>query len=187
MVKLTKIYTKTGDTGMTGLVGGERIAKTSQRIAAIGAVDETNAAIGMARALLPQDGILFPLLRHIQNDLFDLGADLATLGDDPAALRLCSSQIDWLEQKIDQINDRLSALTSFILPAGGPSSSTLHFARAVARRAECEIWRLADEKAMNPALPTYANRLSDFLFVAARLVAKGDCGDELWQPGLNRS
>ncbi len=193
MVRLTKIYTKTGDDGRTGLVGGERVAKTAPRIEAIGVVDELNAAIGLALACdLPPP--IANALGRIQNDLFDLGADLATPNEMEGALRLDPAQTTWLERQIDDLNEGLPALTSFLLPSGSPSIAHLHFARTMARRAERRVWALIahldDEKPenakLNPALGQYLNRLSDYLFVAARRLAHEQGREVLWQPGQNR-
>ncbi len=193
MVRLSKIYTKTGDDGFTGLVGGERLAKTDPRIEAIGAVDELNAAIGLALACdLPP--ALSKALGHIQNDLFDLGADLATPGEMDGALRLDPTQTAWLERQIDDLNEGLPPLDSFLLPAGSPPIAHLHFARTMARRAERRIWALIAHVAdktqenapLNPALGQYLNRLSDYLFVAARKLAQEQGRAVLWQPGQNR-
>ncbi len=190
MVKLTKIYTRTGDKGDTGLVSGKRVSKTASRIEAIGAVDEVNAAIGVALAALTPDDPMTLLLSHIQNDLFDLGADLATPEKIDGALRLWPAQTEWLEAQIDKMNENLPPLTSFILPAGGVATSNLHLARAITRRAERDVWRLIetlpDGEIVFPAIPTYLNRLSDFLFVAARKTARRQGGEVLWQPGGNR-
>ena len=186
MVKLTRIYTKTGDDGTTGLVSGARIPKTDPRIGAIGAVDELNAILGTALAALPEGSVLVRPLQAIQNDLFDLGADLATPGDIEGALRVTAGQVAWLEQQIDALNEDLPALTSFILPSGGSAVAALHHARAVARRAEREAWLLNAAEAAVPVpveITSYLNRLSDLLFVAARKAALMDGGEVLWQPG----
>jgi cob(I)alamin adenosyltransferase len=193
LVRLTKIYTKTGDEGLTGLVGGERVTKTDPRIEAIGAVDELNASIGLVLACdLPT--LITKALGRIQNDLFDLGADLATPGEVDGALRLDPGQTAWLERQIDDLNKGLPTLTSFLLPSGSASLAHLHFARTMARRAERRVWaliaHLANEKPenakLNPALGQYLNRLSDYLFVAARRLAHDSGREVLWQPGQNR-
>jgi cob(I)alamin adenosyltransferase len=187
MVTLSKIYTKTGDSGETGLGDGSRIAKTSLRIAAIGAVDETNSAIGVAR--LDAEGDADTMLSRIQNDLFDLGADLSVPEDGRKAegrLRMAGAQVERLEREIDAMNENLSPLTSFILPGGTALAAHLHLARAIARRAEAAIVALAATEAINPAALHYANRLSDHLFVMARTANDGGMGDVLWIPGENR-
>ncbi len=190
MVKLTKIYTRTGDKGQTGLVSSDRVAKTSARIAAIGSVDELNAAIGVVLSALDDQSPLLPLLSHIQNDLFDLGADIATPEENEHALRIAPSQTAWLEQQIDALNDALPVLNSFILPAGLGATSHLHLARAIARRAERDVWCIAEELAagelLSDEVAIYLNRLSDFLFVAARTEARNHDEEVLWKPGENR-
>ncbi len=188
MVRLTKIYTRTGDEGTTGLVDGSREAKHSARITAIGEVDEANSVLGWA--LLCAEGEAAADLRRIQNDLFDLGADLATPGEDFApsnhALRIVPSQVVFLEQRIDRLNGALAPLASFILPGGNELAARLHLARTLARRAERAATALAVEAPVNPAAIAYINRLSDYLFVLARTAAAADGGDVLWQPGANR-
>jgi cob(I)alamin adenosyltransferase len=188
-VRLDKIYTKTGDGGATRLATGEEVSKAALRVEAIGAVDETNVAVGAARLFALEE--LDPLLARIQNELFDLGADLATperdkpLGFEP--LRIIAEQVRRLEADIDRLNAALAPLTSFVLPAGSPLSVALHTARATSRRAERRMVALAampDEK-VSPEALRYANRLSDFLFVAARW-ANRDAGDVLWTPGSSR-
>ena len=185
MVRLNKIYTRTGDTGTAGLVDGSRVAKSGLRMIAIGEVDEANSAVGMAIAALGEGQMIDRLLR-IQNDLFDLGADVATPGEDERALRIVPSQVERLEREIDAMNAELEPLTSFILPSGSPAVAALHFARAVVRRAERATVALAEAEPLNPHLLSYLNRLSDHLFVAARKVAAGEGGDVLWQPGASR-
>jgi cob(I)alamin adenosyltransferase len=185
LVKLNKIYTRTGDKGTAGLVDGSRVSKSSLRMAAIGDVDEANAAIGVAVAAL-EDGPIAEQLREIQNDLFDLGADLATPGDVDGALRIVSSQVERLERDIDVMNTGLSPLESFILPGGSAAVAALHLARAVVRRAERASVALNEAETLNPQLLAYLNRLSDHLFVAARFVAASEGGDILWQPGQTR-
>ena len=186
MVKLNKIYTKTGDAGTAGLVDGSRVSKASLRMAAIGEIDEANAAIGLAIAMLG-DGEMSRRLRLIQNELFDLGADAATPGEVDGALRIVASQVERLEGEIDAMNADLQPLTSFILPGGNAAVSSLHLARAVVRRAERAAVALNEAEPLNPQLLAYLNRLSDHLFVAARHVAASEGGDLLWQPGATRS
>jgi cob(I)alamin adenosyltransferase len=186
MVKLNKIYTRTGDDGTSGLVDGSRVSKTSLRMVAIGEVDEANAAIGTAIAALGGDKMAERLLR-IQNDMFDLGADVATPGEMEGALRIVASQVERLEKEIDAMNERLQPLTSFILPSGSTAVSALHLARCVVRRAERAAVALNDAEPLNPPLIAYLNRLSDHLFVAARAIAASEGGDVLWTPGANRS
>lgn len=192
MVVLNRIYTKTGDAGDTGLGNGERRPKYDARVEAYGTVDETNAAIGLARLHLRDDPRLDAMLARIQNDLFDLGADLCTpAGGEKAgreALRIVDSQVERLEREIDELNAELSPLRSFVLPGGTPGAAYLHLARTVARRAERRMVELAarpEEKVGAPAL-RYANRLSDFLFVASRHLNRKGAGDVLWQPGQTR-
>ena len=185
MVKLNKIYTRTGDGGTAGLVDGSRVRKSSLRMAAIGEVDEANAAIGLAIAAIGKGQSSQGLLR-IQNDLFDLGADVATPGEVEGALRMIAGQVTRLEQEIDAMNADLEPLTSFILPSGSPAVAALHFARTVVRRAERAAVALNEAEPLNPHLLSYLNRLSDYLFVAARLVASRQDGDVLWQPGATR-
>ena len=185
MVKLNKIYTRTGDKGSAGLVDGSRVSKASARMAAIGEVDEANAAIGMAIAALRDDS-LAEQLRRIQNELFDLGADIATPGEVEGALRIVESQVGRLEHEIDAMNDGLEPLTSFILPGGSAEVGALHLARTVVRRAERAAVELAEAEQVNADALAYLNRLSDLLFVAARFVAAKQGGDVLWQPGATR-
>jgi cob(I)alamin adenosyltransferase len=185
LVKLNKIYTRTGDSGSAGLVDGSRVSKSSLRMAAIGEVDEANAAIGVAIAALDPGDVAQRLLR-IQNDLFDLGADVATPGEVDGALRIVASQVERLEREIDAMNAELAPLTSFILPSGSPTVSALHLARATVRRAERAAVALNEGEPLNPQLLAYLNRLSDHLFVAARYVASAQGGDVLWQPGGTR-
>jgi cob(I)alamin adenosyltransferase len=185
LVKLNKIYTRTGDKGTAGLVDGSRVSKASLRMAAIGEVDEANAALGLAIALLAEGELKRRLLR-IQNDLFDLGADIATPGEVEGALRIVPGQVGRLEQEIDAMNAALAPLTSFILPSGSSAVAALHFARAVVRRAERAAVALNQSEPLNPHLLAYLNRLSDHAFVAARHVAASEGGDVLWQPGASR-
>jgi cob(I)alamin adenosyltransferase len=193
MVKLNKIYTRTGDDGTTGLVDGSRRSKADLRMHAIGDVDEANSALGMAISALEQSGrnlVLITGLRRIQNDLFDLGADIATPGEDftpsEMVLRIVQSQVDWLEKAIDMANNLLDPLTSFILPGGSEAASAMQLARAVARRAERGMVAAAEAESLNPLALTYMNRLSDYLFVLCRLINKGQGGDILWVPGGSR-
>jgi cob(I)alamin adenosyltransferase len=191
VVKLNKIYTRTGDDGTTGLVDGSRRAKHDLRMVAIGEIDELNSAIGLATmAVAPA---IHGELVRIQNDLFDLGADLATpLGafDTPdfaptaMVLRIVAAQIDWLEGAIDRHNAALPPLTSFILPGGSEAAARVHLARAIARRAERAVAALAATEPVNPAALVYVNRLSDYLFVLARAINAGN--DPLWVPGASR-
>ncbi|HVM21849.1 MAG TPA: cob(I)yrinic acid a,c-diamide adenosyltransferase [Sphingomicrobium sp.] len=185
MVKLNKIYTRTGDQGTAGLVDGSRVSKASLRMAAIGEVDEANAAVGMAIAAMAGGDVAEQLTR-IQNELFDLGADIATPGEIEGALRIVAGQVDRLEREIDAMNARLEPLTSFILPGGSPAVAALHFARTVVRRAERAAVALHEAEPLNPHALAYLNRLSDHLFVAARHVAAQSGGDVLWQPGATR-
>lgn len=185
MVKLNKIYTRTGDDGTTGLVDGSRVSKADPRMAAIGDVDEANSAIGVARAALGP-GSFSEMLARIQNDLFDLGADLATPVGVEGALRIVPGQIEWLEERIDHLNGALDPLTSFILPAGEPAAAALHLARAVVRRAERTAVSAAAQVTLRPETITYLNRLSDLLFVAARAMNRDGAGDVLWVPGASR-
>jgi len=180
MVKLNKIYTRTGDAGTTGLVDGSRVSKANPVMAAIGDVDEANSAIGVAVPLV--EPRLRAELSRIQNDLFDLGADLATPEGIAGALRIVPAQVAWLEAAIDAMNDALSPLASFILPAGDNGAAALHLARAIVRRAERAM---VAAEAMGAAL-MYINRLSDYLFVAARWVNREGGGDVLWVPGASR-
>jgi cob(I)alamin adenosyltransferase len=183
LVKLNKIYTRTGDGGTAGLVDGSRVSKSSLRMTAIGEVDEANAALGVAIAtLIPGD--LTEHLLGIQNDLFDLGADLATPGE--VGLRIVVSQVERLELAIDAMNDELDPLESFILPGGSVAVATLHLARTVVRRAERAAVALNAAEPLNPQLLAYLNRLSDLLFVTARYVAAKEGGDVLWRPGATR-
>jgi cob(I)alamin adenosyltransferase len=185
LVKLNKIYTRTGDGGSAGLVDGSRVSKSSLRMTAIGEVDEANAAIGVAIAAVGP-GELANRLLTIQNDLFDLGADVATPGEVDGALRIVVPQVERLEGEIDAMNASLEPLTSFILPSGSAAVATLHLARAIVRRAERAAVALHEREPLNPQLLSYLNRLSDHLFVAARHVAASEGGDVLWQPGATR-
>ena len=190
MVKLNKIYTRGGDTGETSLVGQKRVAKHDVRVAAFGTVDETNAAIGVARLHTQGDagGGADAMLARIQDDLFDLGADLANVreGDTEASLRMVAEQVARLEREIDAMNEKLSPLESFVLPGGSPAAAALHVARTVCRRAERETTALAERESINPEALKYINRLSDHLFVLARTLNDGGRADVLWRPGANR-
>ena len=187
MVKLTRIYTRGGDGGQTSLGDGARVAKHDPRVAAYGTVDETNATIGLAR--LHATGVLDAILGRVQNDLFDLGADLCRPeGGDPArsALRVNAAQVARLEAEIDEVNASLAPLDSFLLPGGTPAAAALHLARTVSRRAEREITALAAAETLNPEAVRYINRLSDLLFVLARQANGDGARDVLWEPGQNR-
>ncbi len=192
MVKLNKIYTRTGDNGTTGLVSGPRRLKSDLRVDAYGAVDETNAFIGLARQHTVGIADLDAILMRIQNDLFDLGADLATpdTGEKPEyePLRIVATQVTWLETEIDRLNADLEPLRSFVLPAGSAASASLHVARTVARRAERQMVALAqvETEIVSREAIAYINRLSDFLFVAARFANDKGHADVLWIPGKNR-
>jgi cob(I)alamin adenosyltransferase len=196
MVVLNKIYTRTGDGGSTALGTGERVPKHAPRIWAYGTVDETNAAVGVARALLAPDSDTYAQLARIQNDLFDLGADLCIpdrgappswAGPDYRPTRITPAQVKRLEDEIDGMNTELQPLRSFILPGGTPAAAALHVARTVCRRAERHISELAtlpDEPVSEAAL-RYVNRLSDYFFVASRYLNDRGRGDILWAPGAN--
>ena len=193
MVKLNKIYTRTGDDGTTGLVDGSRIAKSDALMAAIGDVDEANSAIGMAAAVLDPKSDEAAMLVRIQNELFDLGADLATppdiqfaFGPHDMALRIVRSQIARLEDEIDGMNDALAPLRSFILPGGTEAAGRLHVARAVTRRAERAAVAAGAARDLNPLALNYLNRLSDHLFVLTRHINAAAGGDILWKPGATR-
>ncbi|AHB47522.1 cob(I)yrinic acid a,c-diamide adenosyltransferase [Hyphomicrobium nitrativorans NL23] len=192
MVKLNKIYTRTGDAGTTGLGTGERVRKDALRIAAYGTVDETNALIGVARVHLTGMPGLDAKLGRIQNDLFDLGADLCVpdRGEKPKfePLRVSDAQVVRLEAEIDEMNSELNPLKSFVLPGGSPAAAALHVARTVSRRAEREMVALAalPDEPVSAAAMKYINRLSDYLFVAGRYVNDRGRSDVLWVPGQNR-
>lgn len=183
MVKLNKIYTRTGDGGETSLVNGARVSKHARRPSAFGEVDEVNSVIGMAR--LHTTGEVDEMLARIQNDLFDLGADLATPENDKPSLRVTEAQVARLEAEIDAMNAELNPLTSFILPGGSEVSAWLHLARTVARRAERAMTELAVEEAVNEPAMQYINRMSDHLFVLARRMNDNGANDVLWVPGNN--
>jgi cob(I)alamin adenosyltransferase len=184
MVKLNKIYTRTGDDGTTGLVDGSRTRKSSALLAAIGDVDEANSAIGVAVAAL-EGGPVAAALTRFQNDMFDLGADLATPPGIEGALRVTPAHVHAVEAAIDALNADLSPLTSFVLPGGSVGAGALHLARAIVRRAERAAVRAGDEIALSPAILAYLNRLSDYLFVAARWVNHRGAADVLWAPGAS--
>jgi cob(I)alamin adenosyltransferase len=191
MVTLNRIYTRTGDAGQTRLATGQPVSKTDLRVEAYGAVDETNACIGLARVHLTADPELDAMLGRIQNELFDLGADLATPPkpdeEEGSKLRILDSQVARLEAEIDSLNDRLPGLKSFILPGGTPAAAALHLARTVSRRAERDGVRLVEAGApvSGPAM-RYLNRLSDFLFVAARWANGQGQAEVFWQSGATR-
>ena len=193
MVKLNKIYTRTGDDGTTGLVDGSRVAKSDPLMAAIGDVDEANSAVGLAAAALADEGEHGRMLVRIQNELFDLGADLATppdiqfgFGPHEMALRIVPSQIARIEDEIDRMNDALEPLRSFIRPGGTEAAARLHIARAVTRRAERSAVAATAGRDLNPLALNYLNRLSDHLFVMTRHINAAAGGDILWKPGATR-
>ena len=194
MVELTKIYTRGGDAGDTSLGSGARVAKHDLRVAAYGTVDEANAAIGLARLHTDDAPDADAMLRRIQNDLFDLGADLCTPEGDrraasksEGALRIVAAQVERLETEIDAINEDLAPLNSFILPGGTPAAAHLHLARTIARRAERLMTELATCEPVNAEALKYINRLSDHLFVLARTLNDGGRADILWEPGRTRN
>lgn len=187
MVRLTRIYTRGGDQGQTSLGDGARVAKHAARVAAYGTVDEANAVIGVAR--LHCAGELDAILARVQNDLFDLGADLCRpqgAEETGPVLRISAEQTARLEREIDAVNAALAPLESFVLPGGTPAAAYLHLARAVVRRAERETTALAEREAVNPEAIRYINRLSDLLFVLARQANDDGATDVLWQPGAHR-
>ena len=193
MVKLNRIYTRTGDNGTTGLTSGPRRPKFDLRVDAYGTVDETNACVGLARLhAATEDALVDAMLGRISNDLFDLGADLSTPETDKPlafeALRIVQAQVDRIEAEIDQLNADLAPLRSFVLPGGTPAATHLHLARTVSRRAERLMTELAATEGETVAAPAlkYINRLSDFLFVASRYLNAKAAGDVLWVPGQNR-
>ena len=189
MVKLNKIYTRTGDAGTTGLADGSRIAKHAPRMQAVGDVDEANSAIGLAIAAMGERRES-AWLTSIQNDLFDLGADLATPlpegQDEPWALRIIATQVERLEMLIDEVNADLAPLDSFILPGGSAAAAAVHLARAITRRAERSATAAAAQAAFNPQALIYLNRLSDLLFVLARRLNDNGAADVKWVPGASR-
>jgi cob(I)alamin adenosyltransferase len=192
MVKLNKIYTRTGDKGQTGLGDGQRVPKASLRVNVMGTVDEANGVIGVARieAAKFDDPAVASMLLRVQNDLFDLGADLCMPGEDKpedVRLRITPGQVKRLEKEIDAMNTDLAPLTSFILPGGAPAAAHLHLARSVVRRAERDCWALAADDHVNGRVLQYLNRLSDHLFVMARWInLRTGTGDVLWKPGGER-
>jgi cob(I)alamin adenosyltransferase len=192
MVVLNKIYTRTGDDGSTALGSGERRKKYDRRVAAYGTIDEANAAIGLARLHTVHDAELDAALARIQNDLFDVGADLCTPGKGKgpggARLTVTDKQVEWLEAEIDRFNAALQPLRSFVLPGGSAASAHLHLARTICRRAERLIAELKDkpDESVSSEVLKYVNRLSDFLFVASRYANSRGAGDVLWKPGENR-
>src|SRR5947209_16196668 len=190
MVVLNRIYTRTGDDGTTALGSGDRRKKYDLRVAAYGTLDEVNATIGLVRLHTASDAMLDPALGRIQNDLFDVEADLCLSEKGPGGARLTvtDAQVDWLEQRIDELNADLAPLRSFILPGGRPAAAYLHLARTVCRRAERMMVELNDKpsEGVTPAALKYVNRLSDFLFVAGRHANEKGTSDVLWQPGQNR-
>jgi len=192
MVVLNKIYTRTGDDGTTALGTGERRKKYDRRISAYGTIDEVNAALGVVRLHTAGDAALDAALSRIQNDLFDVGADLCTPGKGKgpggARLTVTEHQVAWLETEIDRLNAELSPLRSFVLPGGSAAGAYLHLARTICRRAERLIAELRDEpgEEVSAEVLKYVNRLSDFLFVASRYANGKGSGDVLWQPGQNR-
>lgn len=193
MVKLNKIYTRTGDDGTTGLVDGSRVSKSNARLHAIGEIDEANCALGVAAQCLESDEgqtTLVSDLRRIQNDLFDLGADIATPGSSfepsPMELRIVPAQVEWLEVAIDRANEQLPPLTSFILPGGSMAAAHMHMARAISRRAERALVAASQSVSINPHALEYVNRLSDYLFVLCRVINASRNGDILWVPGASR-
>ncbi|MCX8231858.1 MAG: cob(I)yrinic acid a,c-diamide adenosyltransferase [Alphaproteobacteria bacterium] len=193
MVELNRIYTRGGDAGETSLGSGDRVAKHDLRVAAYGTVDEANAALGLARLHTADDQLTDDMIARIQNDLFDLGADLCTPEGDAraerkskGALRIVPEQVDRLEQEIDALNENLAPLTSFILPGGTAAAAHLHMARTVTRRGERLMTELATREDVNPSALKYINRLSDHLFVLGRHLNDGGCADVLWKPGQNR-
>jgi cob(I)alamin adenosyltransferase len=196
MVRLTRIYTRGGDKGDTSLGDGSRVPKQSLRVEAYGTVDEANAAIGLVRLHMTADPDIDAMLARIQNDLFDLGADLCTPEDSErtarrsnkqgGALRIIAAQVARLEREIDRMNAGLKPLDSFILPGGTPAAAYLHLARTIVRRAERLVCALAAEERVNPEAVKYLNRLSDHLFVLGRRLNDGGAKDVLWQPGMTR-
>lgn len=189
MVHLSRIYTRSGDEGVTGLGDGSRVSKESARVEAYGTVDELNSVLGML--LATAEFADRSVIERISNDLFDVGADLCVPGhpneDSTQALRVTAKQVDWLERAIDSFNEALEPLDSFVLPGGNPSAAWLHLARTVCRRAERRVVTLARQEAVNPEALKYLNRLSDLLFVLARSANDGGRSDVLWKPGAGRN
>ena len=187
MVTLTRIYTRGGDQGQTSLGDGSRVAKHALRVEAYGTVDEANATLGLVR--LHTSGEPDAMLARVQNELFDLGADLCRPGgdlDNPKRLRVTDGQVERLEREIDAMNEGLAPLASFILPGGSAASAHLHLARTVVRRAERLVTALAESEPVNPVAVRYLNRLSDHLFVLSRVLNGNGAGDVLWEPGATR-
>jgi cob(I)alamin adenosyltransferase len=187
-MKLDKIYTRTGDEGKTSLGDGSRLPKFHLRVTAYGSIDEANSVIGVAN-LHVENAEIFQLLRHIQNDLFDVGADLCRPerpGTEKPTLRITEEQVTWLENQIDRFNADLEPLNSFVLPGGSAASAYLHHARTVTRRAERDVVRLGAEETVHAAVLHYVNRLSDLLFVLARFLNDKGKEDVRWRPGLHR-
>jgi cob(I)alamin adenosyltransferase len=187
-MRIDKIYTRTGDEGKTSLGDGSRLPKFHLRVTAYGSIDEANSVIGIVN-LHVQDAEVLLLLKHIQNDLFDVGADLCRpekAGAEKPSLRITEEQVTWLEKQIDKLNADLEPLTSFVLPGGSAASAYMHLARTVTRRAERDVARLYAEEPVNAAVLRYVNRLSDLLFVLARFLNDKGKQDVRWQPGLHR-
>lgn len=184
MVSLTRIYTRGGDKGKTSLGDGKRVSKSDLRVAAIGAIDEANSVIGICRLVVAKE--LDVILNRIQNDLFDVGADLCMPDLAESALRIAPQQVEWLETQIDNLNKALAPLNSFVLPGGSPSAAYLHMARTIVRRAERDIVALNENFPLNLNIIKYINRLSDLLFVMARTENQNGLDDILWVPGANR-
>jgi cob(I)alamin adenosyltransferase len=187
MVYISRIYTKSGDRGDTGLGDGQRVTKDHPRVEAYGQVDELNAVLGLVAAYCP-DAPEAALLRGVQNDLFDVGADLCVppAENEPPKLRVTAAQVERLERAIDRLNEGLEPLRSFVLPGGSPAAAWLHLARTVCRRAERAAVTLTHTEPLNPQVVIYLNRLSDFLFVLARVANDNGKGDVLWVPGASR-
>lgn len=188
MIKINRIYTRTGDGGTTGLVRGPRVRKDDLRVETFGTIDEANSFVGLARLHTEAQPKIDATLARIQNDLFDVGSDFATPGPDapdaPQTLRATAQQVEWLEQRIDQFNENLQPLTSFVLPGGVALAAALHAARTVTRRAErLAVGLAATDKDINPEALKYLNRLSDLLFVLARVANANGQKDVLWTPG----
>ena len=186
MIRIDRVITRGGDGGQTSLGDGARVAKDAARIEAIGAVDEANATIGLLRVACAPDGEPAAMLGRIQNDLFDVGADLAVPGEDGARLRLTDAPCLRLEAEVAAMNATLPPLTSFILPGGTEAASRAHMARTAARRAERALVHLGQAETLNPALLRFLNRLSDHLFVLARVLNEDGARDVMWQPGAGR-
>jgi cob(I)alamin adenosyltransferase len=187
-MKLDKIYTRTGDEGKTSLGDGSRLPKYHLRVTAYGSIDEANSVIGVALLHVPDRDVI-QVLRHIQNDLFDVGADLCQPEQpekEMSALRIIEEQVTWLEKQIDHFNAELEPLNSFVLPGGSPASTYMHLARTITRRAERDVVRLSAEEPVNPAVLRYVNRLSDLFFVLGRFLNDKGREDVRWQPGLHR-